>query len=304
MIVHSMRVFYTDIFVLPLPEKHKFPMDKYRLTRERLLREEILAPDQLEIPPAAHDSLALIHDQTYLDNIISGQIDSRMQRRIGFPWSEGLVERSRRSVGATIAALESALIHGCGINLAGGTHHAYADRGEGFCVFNDAAVASRAIQATTKLNNILILDCDVHQGNGTAAIFHQDPTVFTFSIHGASNYPYHKEVSDLDIALPNGTDDRDYLAALTSGLEEIEARFTPEAVIYLAGADPYKQDRFGKLGLSKDGLKQRDAMVFQWCEERKLPVAVTMAGGYAENVDDIVEIHCETVKQAKLHYSQ
>ena len=298
-----MRVFYTDIFVLPLPEKHKFPMDKYRLTRERLLRDKILSPEQLEIPPAAHETLALIHDQTYLDNIITGQVDSRMQRRIGFPWSEGLVERSRRSVGATIAALQSALTYGCGINLAGGTHHAYADRGEGFCVFNDAAVASRTIQQTTDLTNILILDCDVHQGNGTAAIFQADPTVFTFSIHGASNYPYHKEHSDLDIALPNDTDDEAYLTALSDGLAEIEARFNPEAVIYLAGADPYKRDRFGKLGLSKDGLRQRDSMVFQWCEAKKLPVAVTMAGGYAENIDDIVEIHCETVKQAKLHYS-
>ena len=304
MILSDMRVFYTDIFVLPLPEKHKFPMDKYRLTRERLLRDEILRPDQLEIPPAAHETLALVHDQAYLDTIISGQIDARMQRRIGFPWSEGLVERSRRSVGATIAALQSALVDGCGINLAGGTHHAYADRGEGFCVFNDAAVASRTLQQTTDITNILILDCDVHQGNGTAAIFNNDSTVFTFSIHGASNYPYHKEQSDLDIALPNGTNDQAYLDALNRGLIEIETRFSPQAVIYLAGADPFKQDRFGKLGLSKDGLRLRDAMIFQWCAVRKLPVAVTMAGGYAENIDDIVEIHCETVKQAKLHYEQ
>ena len=297
-----MRVFYTDIFVLPLPEKHKFPMDKYRLTRERLLESNVLKADQLAIPPAAYESLALVHDEDYLEQVREGKIDPRMQRRIGFPWSEGLVERSRRSVGATIAALESAFIHGCGINLAGGTHHAYADRGEGFCVFNDAAVASRTIQMKRELTNILILDCDVHQGNGTAAIFQNDPTVFTFSIHGASNYPYHKEKSDLDIALPNATEDATYLDALAQALQDIDKAFKPEAVIYLAGADPYKHDRFGKLALSKDGLRNRDAMVFKWCKAKNLPVAVTMAGGYAEDIDDIVDIHCETVKQAKLHY--
>lgn len=298
-----MRVFYTDIFVLPLPEKHKFPMDKYRLTRERLVQDEVLQLEELSIPPAADESLHLVHCREYLDKIIAGTIDARMQRRIGFPWSQELVERSRRSVGATIAALESALDDGCSVNLAGGTHHAYRDRGEGFCVFNDAAVAARAVQRATSFKRILILDCDVHQGNGTAAIFSADPTVFTFSIHGAGNYPYHKERSDLDIALGDGTDDETYLDALRNGLTKIEASFQPDAVIYLAGADPFKEDRFGKLGLTKAGLRERDSMIFDWCSTRQLPIAVTMAGGYAQNINDIVEIHCETVKQAKSYYS-
>lgn len=296
-----MRVFYTDIFVLPLPEKHKFPMDKYRLTRERLLSEGILSSDELLVPPAADESLKLVHTADYLDAVISGRIDARMQRRIGFPWSEELIERSRRSVGATIAALETAQEEGIGINLAGGTHHAYSDRGEGFCVFNDAAVATRVIQ-NSGLANVLILDCDVHQGNGTAAIFQGDESVFTFSIHGASNYPYHKEKSDLDIGLPNDTTDAPYLEALSKGLQTIESQFQPEAVIFLAGADPFKCDRFGKLGLSKEGLKERDMMVFRWCRQLGLPVAVTMAGGYAEEIDDIVDIHCETVKEAKRQF--
>lgn len=298
-----MRVFYTDIFVLPLPETHKFPMDKYRRTREQLLDEAILTNADLFIPPAAHEELCHVHTEDYLKAVESGAIETKMQRRIGFPWSNGLVERSRRSVGATIAALTSAFDRQCGINLAGGTHHAYADRGEGFCVYNDAAVAARWVQSQGLCSRVLILDCDVHQGNGTASIFQTDPNVFTFSIHGATNYPYHKEDSDLDVALPDNTDDDTYIAALESALETISQDFSPEAVIYLAGADPFVHDRFGKLALSKFGLKRRDDTVFQWCKSRQLPLAITMAGGYAENIQDIVDIHCQTVKRAKHYFS-
>jgi len=298
-----MRVFYTDIFVLPLPEKHKFPMDKYRRTREQLLDEAVITNADLFIPPAAYEELSQVHTEDYLQAVESGAIETKMQRRIGFPWSNGLVERSRRSVGATIAALNSAFERQCSINLAGGTHHAYADRGEGFCVYNDAAVAARWAQAQGLCSKVLILDCDVHQGNGTASIFRTDPNVFTFSIHGATNYPYHKEDSDLDVALPDNTEDDVYIEALEGALQSIAQDFNPEAVIYLAGADPYIHDRFGKLALSKQGLKRRDDTVFTWCKSRQLPVAVTMAGGYAENIQDIVDIHCQTVKRAKYHFS-
>ncbi|MEM7813148.1 MAG: histone deacetylase [Planctomycetota bacterium] len=289
-------LFYCDRFVLPLPDGHRFPMDKYRLLRERLEaagREDV----NLLSPPAATDGqLLLAHDADYLERVKAGTLSRKEVLRSGFPWSPKLVERSRRSTGATIAACRSALSDGFAANLAGGTHHAFADAAEGFCFFNDAAVAARVVRADGLAAKTLVLDCDVHQGNGTAAIARGDADLFTFSIHGARNFPARKEVSDLDVPLPDGTGDADYLAKLEAGLDAAFARFTPDLVIYTAGADPFEKDRFGRMGLTKAGVAARDRFVFGLCRDRGLPVAATMAGGYAPDVNDIVDIHFETVR--------
>jgi len=225
-------------------------------------------------------------------------------RAIGFPWSREMVERSKRSAGATIAACRAALKDGVAANLAGGTHHAFYDRGEGFCVFNDAAIAARAMQAGNSVQRVLIVDCDVHQGNGTASMVAGDNSVFTFSIHGAKNYPFRREVeSDLDIDLPDGTADAEYLKALSVGLAESFARSRPQLVIYLAGADPYEDDRLGRLKLTKRGLLQRDEMVFTACRRHETPVAIVMAGGYARNIADTVEIHANTIQRAQSFFT-
>ncbi|HEV2734364.1 MAG TPA: histone deacetylase, partial [Longimicrobiaceae bacterium] len=253
-----MRAFYTDHFVLPLPEGHRFPMVKYARVRERCLAEGVLRPGELAEPPAAAwEELALVHDAEYLERVREGTLEPLAQRRIGFPWSPGMVERSRRSVGASIAAghvaLDEAASAGWGIaaNLAGGTHHAYPAHGEGFCVFNDAAVAVRVLQRAGRVGRAVVLDCDVHQGNGTAAVFATDPSVFTFSIHGARNYPFRKERSTLDVELPDRAGDEAFLAALELHVPDILAGFRPDLAVYLAGADPWRDDRFGRLALSK-----------------------------------------------------
>lgn len=293
------QIFYCDQFVLPLPPKHRFPMTKYRLLRQRVARAVGSLGAVLEVPPAASDEQILrVHEAGYLRRVCSGELDRQEVRRLGFPWSPELVQRSRRSVGGTLAALRAALSDGCGVNLAGGTHHAFADRGEGFCVLNDAAIAARTLQAEGRIERLLVVDCDVHQGNGTAAIFRHDPTVFTLSLHGRRNYPFHKEVSDLDIELEDGTTDDEYLRLLEEALERAWSACRADAVIYLAGADPYVGDRLGRLGLSKKGLAERDRRVVDSCRQRGVPVAVVMAGGYADNVDDIVDIHFHSVEYA------
>lgn len=214
-----------------------------------------------------------------------------------------MVERSRRSAGATIAACRVALQEGCAVNLAGGTHHAHAGHGEGFCVFNDAAVAARVLQAEERVRRVAIIDCDVHQGNGTARICADDARTFTFSIHASRNYPFTKATSDLDIELPDGTDDATYLQQLASALERVFVRAQPELVIYLAGADPYRDDRLGRLALTFNGLARRDAMVLEACRRRRVPVAITMAGGYARQIEDTVRIHWRTVLTARRMFS-
>ena len=213
------------------------------------------------------------------------------------------MERSLRSVGATLEATAAALNHGLGINLAGGTHHGFTDRGEGFCVFNDVVVAARDIQSRYPGSKVLIIDCDVHQGNGTAAMTENMESIFTFSMHGAKNFPYHKHPSDLDIALPDGTEDAEYLGALEEALQDISARFEPDIVFYLAGADPFMEDRFGRLGVSKEGLRERDHRVFAWCESHQIPLVITMAGGYAKEIGDIVDIHVSTIRSALKQFS-
>lgn len=299
--------FYTDDFVLPLPKEHKFPIDKYSRTRQEVVNRGILPPEQLHHPRAAsNDDLLRVHTKEYLHKVVHGELTQKEIRRIGFPWSEQFVERSRRSVGATIDASLAALEHGVGVNLAGGTHHAFAHKGEGFCVFNDCMVGAKYLQHHTSIKRIALVDLDVHQGNGSASITANDPSIFSFSMHSQSNFPYHKEESDLDICLPDGTTDSEYLELLDGGLKEMNEQFQPEFVFYLAGADPYFNDRFGTLGLSKEGLAKRDMMVMQWCVAQSLPVAISMAGGYANEVDDIVDIHVTTVKlaQSALFYNR
>jgi acetoin utilization deacetylase AcuC-like enzyme len=294
-----MRAFYSDHFVLPLPDGHRFPMTKYARLRQRVIDEGVVAPSDLhEAPAAPWEALTLAHTPDYVAAVAAGTLPSEMIRRIGFPWSPAMVERSRRSAGATIAAARAALEDGAAVNLAGGTHHAFADRGEGYCVFNDVAVAARVLQNEGRCARIAVIDCDVHQGNGTAAIFRTDPTVFTFSIHGARNYPFRKETSDLDVELPDGADDDVYLTALAAHLPAVFDRQPHDLVFYLAGADPYEGDRLGRLRVSMPGLEARDALVFDACRSAGTPVAVAMSGGYAPDVDDIVAIHVQTVRAA------
>ncbi|HEV2851811.1 MAG TPA: histone deacetylase [Thermoanaerobaculia bacterium] len=301
-----MKAFYTDHFVLPLPEGHRFPMEKYRLLRERVLASGVVAPEDLRVPHAATDEEILrVHDPEYLRRIVAGEMDRAEMRRIGFPWSPAMVERSRRSAGGTVEACRAALEDGAAVNLAGGTHHAFRDRGEGYCVFNDAAIAARALQAEGRVRRVVVIDCDVHQGNGTAAIFEGDPTVFTFSIHGRNNFPFHKEKSDLDVELADGTADAEYLAALEDGLERAlrGARASPaspaDIAIYVSGADPHERDRLGRLKVSREGLLARDRLVFERCGREGLPVAVVMAGGYNVDVAETVEVHLQTVAEAR-----
>jgi len=294
-----LKAFYSDHFVLPLPDGHKFPMAKYARLRERIVAEGIVAADDLsEAPPATTDELGLVHDAGYIDAVIHGHVPREIQRRIGFPWSEQMVERSRRSVGATIAAAITALDEGVAANLAGGTHHAFADRGEGFCVFNDVAVGCRVLQRDHHARRIAIVDLDVHQGNGTAAIFAGDDSVFTFSMHGEKNFPFKKEQSDLDVALPDGTEDDAYLELLQRHLPDVLQRHQPDFVFFLAGADPYEGDRLGRLKLTIEGLRRRDDIVLKTCGDRGLPVAISMSGGYAADIDAIVTIHANTIHVA------
>ncbi len=296
-----MRAFYCDHFVLPLPEGHRFPMAKYARLRERIVADGIIAPAGLhEAQPAAWADLALVHTRRYLDDVAAGTVDAAMQRRIGFPWSPQMVERARRSVGATIQAARAALCDGAAANLAGGTHHAFADRGEGFCVFNDVAVAARVLQRDALARRVAVIDCDVHQGNGTAAIFAGDRTVFTFSMHGVNNFPFRKEASDLDVTLEDGAGDDEYLALLSAHLPAVLDAHEPDLAFYVSGADAYEGDRFGRLHLTIEGLRRRDAYVLAECRARGIPVAVTMAGGYARDVDAIVTIHANTIREAEL----
>lgn len=291
-----MRIFYCDHFVLPLPEGHRFPMDKYSRLRERVERAGL---GELEVPEGAPDAaLLLVHAPHYVESVTNGRLTPDDVRRIGFPWSPELVERSRRSVGGTIAAARAALSDGVSVNLAGGTHHAFPDRGEGFCVFNDVAVAARTVRSDSRASRLVVLDLDVHQGNGTAAIFAGDSDVFTMSVHGRDNFPFHKQPGDLDLELPDGAGDDVFLASVEQGVSEALARARPELAFYVAGADPFESDRLGRLAVTKDGLARRDDLVFGACQAAGVPVAVVMSGGYAHNISDTVDIHFHTVAGA------
>jgi acetoin utilization deacetylase AcuC-like enzyme len=289
-----MQVYYATQFVLPLPAGHRFPMGKYQLLRDRLAA-ELPGIRLAQAEPATDGQLALVHTPDYIQSISDGSVDPTILREIGFPWSEAMAERARRSVGATICACRTALREGIAANIAGGTHHAHADRGGGFCVFNDAAVAARLMQAETRRGlRVAIVDLDVHQGNGTARIFRDDPTVFTLSLHGQKNFPFRKEPGDLDVDLPDGTGDDAYLQALERALEELAHRFDPGLVIYLAGADPHEGDRLGRLKLTWDGLEARDRRVFDWAWQRGVPLAFAMAGGYGHRIEDTVQAQVNT----------
>ena len=299
-----MRAFYADHFVLPLPPQHRFPMRKYSRLRERLLETGILNPDELLVPePVTDTDLLRCHHADYLERVTQGTLTEAEQRRIGFPWSSAMVERCRRTCGGTLGAARIALQEGIAVNLAGGTHHATRDHGEGYCVFNDSPVAARALQAEGRIRRAIVIDCDVHQGNGTADICTGDDSIFTFSIHGEKNFPFRKIMGDLDIGLPDGTGDDDDLAILEVALERALYSARADIAFYVSGADPYVGDKLGKLALSKAGLARRDTLVYEHCHAHGLPIAVSMAGGYAANVEDIVDIHAQTVSLAK-HYHQ
>lgn len=296
----AMQLFYTDGFLLPLPPGHRFPMEKYALLRADLLAGGEFAVGDFAVPAAVSDAeLGLVHDAGYIRRVSTGELSPREQKDIGFPWSAAMVERSRRSAGATLAACRSALCDGVAANLAGGTHHAHRDRGEGFCVFNDAAVAARAMQVEGRVTRVLVIDCDVHQGNGTASILADDDSIFTFSMHGARNFPFEKARSDLDIELPDGCGDEAYLKRLDWGLETAIDCSRPELCIYLAGADPFHDDRYGRLALTFAGLAERDRRVFERCRQEGIPVALAMAGGYARRIADTVRIHSTSIALAR-----
>jgi len=290
--------FYCDHFVLPLPEGHRFPMDKYARLRQRVIDDHLLDDGRLLEPHAvAWRDLERVHTRDYVARVRDGALSREEQRRIGFPWSPQMVERSRRSVGGTIDAARAALRDGVSANLAGGTHHAFRDRGEGYCVFNDVAVAATTLLDTGRVRQVAVLDLDVHQGNGTAAIFAGDARVSTCSLHGATNYPFRKETSDLDVPLPDGIDDDAYLAQLAPALDAVMAT-APDLLFYVAGADPYEGDRLGRMRLTIEGLRRRDAIVLGRCRVERVPVALSMAGGYAPDVDAIARIHAGTITEA------
>lgn len=295
-----MKAFYCHHFVLPLPEGHSFPMDKYRLLFERVQANAEVWNIELVEPAAASDEdLSRVHCPEYIGRMSAGKAGEQEMRRIGFPWSAQMVERSRRSSGATMQALASAIGgDNIAVNLAGGTHHAAYDRGGGYCVFNDSVVAARYVQAGNLAKKILIVDLDVHQGNGTAELCRNDLSIFTFSMHAEKNYPAIKPVSDLDVPLRSQTGDAEYLDLLAHFLPRAIERSEADAVIYLAGADPYEGDRLGYLSLSKAGLAQRDRHVIQTCRDAGLPIAITMAGGYCPQTEHIADIHARTVQVA------
>jgi acetoin utilization deacetylase AcuC-like enzyme len=297
------RAWSSARFTVPLPDGHRFPIAKYQRIRDAVAARGLLAPDEIEEPDRVERwALGLVHHSDYVDAVAEGTLTPPAVRRLGFPWSEGLHERSLRTVQGTVEAGFDALAGGAGINLAGGTHHAFAAHGEGFCVFNDVAVAVRVLQRDGRVRRAAIVDLDVHQGNATASIFAGDPDVFTFSVHGAGNFPFRKERSTLDVELADGTADAEYCAALADRLDGVLEESRPDIVFYLAGADPYVEDRFGRLALSFNGLRARDRMVFEGCRRRGLPVVLTLAGGYARSLEDVVVIHTTTVAELRRVY--
>lgn len=305
----AVHAFYADHFVLPLPPGHRFPMAKYARLRERLAL-ELPQIRMHEALPATDGELALVHSPAYIDAIAHGTLAAPLQREIGFPWSPAMAERARRSVGATLQAAREVMANGgVAANLAGGTHHAYADKGGGFCVFNDFAVAARLMQAEHARQRgraplrVAIIDLDVHQGNGTARIFADDPSVFTLSLHGARNFPFRKEPSDLDVELPDGCADAEYLDAVDRALDELAHRFDPGLVLYLAGADPHEGDRLGRLKITDDGMEARDRRVMHWAWQRRLPVVMAMGGGYGHDLETTVQVQVNSYRVA-LEYHQ
>ena len=293
-----MKVFYSDHLLVPLPVGHRFPMPKYARLHQCIAEANLDGVELTASSAASDEQIGRVHSSEYLRRFLCGELTEREMRRIGFPWSAELVVRSRYAVGGTIDACRAALSDRMAVNLAGGTHHAYPDHGEGYCVFNDVAIAARVMQFEERARRVVILDCDVHQGNGTAVIFSGDPTVFTFSVHGAKNFPFHKERSDLDFALPDGSGDEAFLGAVKAGVIQAVNQAQADLAIYIAGADPFEGDRLGRLAMTKAGLAERDHWVLSYCRQHDLPVTVVMGGGYAREVEDVVDIHQQTVRLA------
>lgn len=295
----SLHAWSSARYTFPLPAGHRFPIEKYALLRERVLRDGLVHPDRMHEPARVRvEDLLLVHTKDYVDRLTEGRLSADELRRIGFPWSGALVERSYRAVGGTVEASAAALDHGVAVNLAGGTHHAFADHGEGFCVFNDVAVAIRRLQRSGAIRRAAVIDLDVHQGNGTHEIFAGDASVFTFSMHGGRNYPFHKVPGSLDIELPDGIGDDAYLERLCDALPLVLRGSRADLVAYLAGADPHEGDRLGRLGLGFAGLARRDALVLEACREVGIPVVVTIAGGYGRDIEDTINVHANTVRVA------
>jgi acetoin utilization deacetylase AcuC-like enzyme len=293
----ALHLWSSAAYAIPLPDGHRFPMAKYALLRDGVLAEGLVPPERLHDPPRAPlDDLLLVHTPAYVRQVTDGTLPPAEQRRIGLPWSERFVERAYRVVRGTCEAAEAALQHGVAMNLAGGTHHAFPHRGEGFCTFNDVAVAVRRLQRAGHVRRVAVIDLDVHQGNGTHACFAGDADVFTFSMHGARNFPFHKVPGTLDVELDDGAGDDAYLALLAEQLPRVLHAARADLVVYLAGADPHEGDRLGRLRLSFDGLRRRDWMVLESCREVGLPVCVTIAGGYGRDVHDTVRVHLNTVR--------
>lgn len=289
---------YHPIFTHPLPEGHRFPMIKYELLPEQLLLEGVVTEEDFFLPePLDKQFLSGVHQQTYLNQLFHLALDRHAIRRIGFPLSPQLVERELRIAEGTVRSALAAMERGIGFNIAGGTHHAGSNWGEGFCLLNDQAIAANYLIRQKRLQKILMIDLDVHQGNGTAAIFQKEPRVFTFSMHGKNNFPFKKEQSDLDIGLPDGISGKEYLALLTQQLKQLKKQVNPDFIFYQAGVDVLESDKMGKLKLSKEDCRQRDLLVFRFCKEAQLPVQVSMGGGYSERIKDIVDAHCHTYKE-------
>ncbi len=295
-----MRVFHSDHHVVPLPPGHRFPMGKYRLLREALLASDVLRPgDLVRAEPVPLEALLRVHTARWVSAVVDGGLTEAEERRLGFPWSRELVVRSRAAVGGTCAAAARALLDGIGGNLAGGTHHAFPDHGEGYCVFNDIAVSIRALQAERSIRRALVVDLDVHQGNGTAAVFQDDPDVFTFSMHGERNFPFRKQRSSLDVGLPDGAGDDVFLDVLARHLPRVVEASRPDIVYYQAGVDPLAEDTLGRLSLTHDGLEARDALVLDTAWRLGLPVVVTLGGGYARPLEASVRAHMGTYRVAR-----
>ncbi len=298
-----LKIAFHPIYKHPLPEGHRFPMLKYELLPKQLLHEGTCTPEHFFEPGLPNDKyIVAVHDPDYFYDLLNIKIPPKEARKIGFPLSEVLVERERIIADGTMRACEHALEQGIAMNIAGGTHHAYTDHGEAFCMLNDQAIGARYLQAKDYASNILIVDLDVHQGNGTAEIFQNDPSVFTFSMHGAGNYPFKKERSDLDIALEKGTDDDTYLSILTETLPKLIARQRPDFIFYLCGVDVIATDKLGTLGMSVQGCKQRDEFVLETCKNHQIPVQCSMGGGYSPEIKTIVEAHANTFRAAQKIY--
>ncbi len=291
-----MKIFRYDQYTYPLPDGHRFPASKYQLLREAV-ETAVLVPSQnlINPVPATFEQLTLAHDADYVERVMTGSLSTKEVRQIGLPWSEELARRVQFSVGATLGGSRAALKDGVGVSLGGGTHHAMFAEGQGYCVYNDSAVVARVLQTENNVHRVAVVDCDVHQGNGTAQITYEDDSIFTFSIHGEKNFPFRKFPSDLDIALVDGTEDEAYLHALASGLEQVLA-FKPDIVFFLAGADVHKDDKLGRLALTDEGIAARDQMVLRTFTQQSIPVVVTMAGGYGRNIHTTVAIQLETIK--------